>query len=95
MEYLAIALFQLIPLAALYAIVRYGPIPNRWRKREHPLGFALFVGLISFLIGFVGPMIVTPGANQGPLLGIFITGPIGVVIGLVWGMVRASRRPDA
>lgn len=35
-------------------------------------------GVILGLIGFVGPLIFTPDANQGPLLGIFITGPIGL-----------------
>jgi len=44
-------------------------------------------------------MIVTPGANQGPLLGIFISGPLGLALGLVWGLIRATRRrgsgPDA
>ncbi|ESY71163.1 hypothetical protein X742_01675 [Mesorhizobium sp. LNHC232B00] len=45
--------------------------------------------------GFVGPIIFTPDANQGPLLGIFITGPLGLVVGLVVRFVlslRPSRR---
>jgi len=25
----------------------------------------------------IGPMLVAPEANQGPMLGIFITGPLG------------------
>ena len=83
-------LFQVGPLVALFLIIRYGPIPNRFRKREHPIGFALLVGAIAFALGFFGPMIVTPGANQGPMLGIFITGPIGFVVGLLWGMRRAA-----
>ena len=35
---------------------------------------AVIVGVIGFSIGFIGPIIFTPEANQGPLLGIFITG---------------------
>ena len=44
-------------------------------------------------------ILVTPSANQGPLLGIFFTGPLGMVLGFVWGLIRAARRrrsgPDA
>jgi hypothetical protein len=52
-------------------------------------------GLIGFIPGFFGPMLFAPGANQGPLLGILITGPIGMVIGLGIGLWREwTRRPD-
>jgi hypothetical protein len=85
-------LFPVVPLAALWAIVRYGPVRSRFWRGENPIGFALFVGGISFLAGFVGPIMFTPSANQGPLLGIFITGPVGVVVGLLWGFVRARSR---
>jgi hypothetical protein len=37
-------------------------------------------------------MIFTPEANQGPLLGIFITGPIGVVVGGIIGALVGWRR---
>ena len=47
---------------------------------------AAIVGGVGFVLGFVGPILVTPGANQGPMLGIFITGPLGFLIGLVWGL---------
>jgi hypothetical protein len=92
MDFLIGPLFVLMPWVSLWAIVRYGPIENRWWRGETPIGFALFVGGISFLAGFVGPMILAPGANQGPLLGILITGPVGLVVGLLWGMLRAARR---
>ena len=51
--------------------------------------WAVILGVIVFLGGFIGPMIFTPGANQGPMLGIFITGPLGGVIGAVAGAVKA------
>jgi hypothetical protein len=54
-------------------------------------GFGLTVGGVAFLVGFIGPMILG-GGNQGPLLGIFYTGPIGTVVGLVWGLLRAAHR---
>lgn len=43
------------------------------------------LGLIGFVGGFVGPIVLTPEANQGPLLGILITGPLGFVAGLAIG----------
>lgn len=46
------------------------------------------VGAVSFLVGFIGPIILAPEANQGPLLGIFITGPLGTLAGLVTGVFR-------
>ncbi|CDX18871.1 hypothetical protein MPL3356_290022 [Mesorhizobium plurifarium] len=51
------------------------------------LKWGAILGTVGFLGGFVGPVIFTPEANQGPLLGIFITGPLGFVLGLVVGFV--------
>ncbi|WFP61979.1 MULTISPECIES: hypothetical protein [unclassified Mesorhizobium] len=51
------------------------------------LKWGAILGIVGFLGGFVGPVILTPEANQGPLLGIFITGPLGFVLGLVVGFV--------
>ncbi len=82
----------LIPLGAGWIAFRHGPVRSRWWRGETVLGFGLFVGGIAFLLGFVGPMILQPDANQGPLLGIFFTGPLGVIAGLAWGFVRATRR---
>jgi hypothetical protein len=53
---------------------------------------AFVVGGIAFAAGFFGPMIFVPGANQGPMLGIFITGPLGFLAGLVYGIVREVAR---
>jgi hypothetical protein len=53
---------------------------------------AVVVGAIAFAAGFFGPIIFTPEANQGPLLGIFITGPLGFVFGMGLGVWRESRR---
>jgi hypothetical protein len=47
----------------------------------------LVFGIMGFILGFVGPMIITPNANQGPLLGIFITGPAGFIVGSIIGFV--------
>jgi len=50
------------------------------------LGAVLFGG-IGFTGGFFGPIIFTPGSNQGPLLGIFITGPAGFILGGIAGFI--------
>jgi hypothetical protein len=51
-----------------------------------------WVGGISFVIGFIGPLIVTPKANLGPLLGILITGPLGFVVGALGAFLVRKRR---
>jgi energy-converting hydrogenase Eha subunit B len=56
------------------------------------LRWALILGGIGFAAGFFGPIILTPDANQGPLLGIFITGPLGFVLGGIVGLVLWLRR---
>ena len=45
----------------------------------------IILGSIGFLLGFIGPIIFTPSSNQGPLLGIFVTGPISFIVGLLGG----------
>lgn len=72
-----------------------------WRKSErishdglisHIFLGAAVVGAVGFSVGFFGPLIFAPQANQGPLLGLFITGPLGFigggVAGAVWWHVR-------
>jgi energy-converting hydrogenase Eha subunit B len=48
---------------------------------------AVLLGGLGFIGGFFGPMIFAPEANQGPLLGIFITGPLGFVLGGLIGAI--------
>jgi len=53
-----------------------------------PIGvWVLALGAVGFACGFFGPIALVPEANQGPLLGIFITGPGGALFGLVAGVV--------
>jgi len=53
---------------------------------------ACLVGGIGFTAGFFGPIIFTPVANQGPLLGIFFTGPIGFLLGGIGGLLYWAVR---
>jgi hypothetical protein len=57
------------------------PTVTRWC-----IGTALSVGAVLFLAGFVGPILLTPNSPQGPLLGVFLTGPLGLVIGAMIGL---------
>jgi len=56
------------------------------------LAGALIVGAIGFVLGFFGPLILAPNNNLGPLLGIFITGPIGLLFGIFVGNRYWARR---
>lgn len=71
-----------------------------WRASADPtpgLGRSMLKGAgllggIGFLGGYVGPMVFAPDANQGPLLGIFITGPAGFLLGAIAGALWWQRR---
>ena len=66
-----------------------------WRKIGHIsntlpaciIAGGITFGIIGFILGFFGPMLLTPSSNQGPLIGIFLTGPAGILLGLVVGGV--------
>jgi hypothetical protein len=51
--------------------------------------WAAIAGALGFCGGFFGPIVFTPEANQGPLLGIFITGPLGFFGGGLCGLIYA------
>lgn len=78
-----------------------GHIPeSRARMRLVTVGAGIGGG-IGFALGFFGPLlldlIMGTDSPQGPLLGIFITGPLGFVVGAavgyVYGLFR-TRRPS-
>jgi uncharacterized membrane protein YeaQ/YmgE (transglycosylase-associated protein family) len=50
-------------------------------------GMTALVGGVAFLAGFVGPILLTPNSPQGPMLGIFITGPLGALAGAILGII--------
>lgn len=75
-----------------------------WKQTRDPQGFVnlmvmggLLAGTVGFCGGFFGPMIFSPESNQGPLLGLLITGPLGAVLGIIGGaiywFVKAKRSP--
>lgn len=52
---------------------------------------AAIVGGLSFVVGFIGPAL-TSDSNLGPLLGIFVTGPLGFLLGILIGVVMSAAR---
>ena len=54
---------------------------------------ALIVGGISFALGYIGPIFFSD-SNLGPLLGIFITGPLGTLAGALIGVVWSAREAE-
>jgi hypothetical protein len=48
---------------------------------------AAVLGVIGFALGFVGPLLFTPYSPQGPLLGIFVTGPWAIIVGALLGLL--------
>jgi hypothetical protein len=82
----------LLLIVLIAVLLKYGVFGERWpgivRRAMRP---ALILGGLGFAAGFLGPMILTPEANQGPMLGIFITGPIGFLLGLIYGLIREWR----
>jgi len=67
-----------------------GNQPSERTKLARTLQIGAVVGGIAFVAGFFGPLLFSPGSNQGPLLGIFITGPAGFVLGCIGGLVWTS-----
>lgn len=53
------------------------------------------LGVVGFVCGFVGPMVFSPDANQGPMLGLFITGPGGALLGAILGLIVGAARPSS
>jgi len=85
----------LVSFAAAIAVARYVWLHSAsigaGFVRSTMMG-ALVTGAVGFSAGFFGPMIFAPGANQGPLLGIFITGPLGLMFGGAGGAIHWFAR---
>ena len=66
-----------------------GPVGN-WQPVTHLLGGT------GFVVGFFGPLLIGlligSEPNQGPLWGIFILGPGGVILGAFVGAVIGFKK---
>ena len=87
---------SLIALAVAWYLWRHTAF-HQDRLVSSVLVGALTAGGIGFSAGFLGPLLFTPGSNQGPLLGIFLTGPLGFLLGAFGGAIYwfARGRPAA
>jgi hypothetical protein len=74
-------------VAGLFVWWMSGSIAHPQRVARCAIFGAILLGAIGFAAGFFGPIILTPHSNQGPLLGIFFTGPAGVVVGAIAGAI--------
>jgi len=75
--------------ALLGAFLVGRPVVARWC-----FGTAFALGAAAFLAGFAGPIVLMPDSPQGPLLGIFITGPLGFIAGAVIGLgIGVAKEP--
>jgi hypothetical protein len=63
-------------------------------QKSHPvvriIVWAFGVGFVSLAAGWFGPAYFSP-SNLGPLLGIFVTGPLGTLAGALIGALSVSR----
>jgi hypothetical protein len=60
------------------------------------LRWVLILGAAGFAAGFFGPLIFAPDANQGPLVGILISGPGGALLGgLLCALCTLLRVPPS
>ena len=51
--------------------------------------YGLVGGILGFVVGFYGPIYFLPDSPQGPLIGIFFTGPYGAIAGAIVGGLRS------
>jgi hypothetical protein len=94
--------FASSPFIAVAAICWWFVLRGKYKKSRIRMMYAfigaLIVGGIGFVAGFFGPIIFSPQVNDGPLLGIFITGPIGfmagAIIGAIVGFIRTRKISD-
>lgn len=81
-------------LVAIYVAYRIWPKTETWPQSV--IGWtllgAMLLGTAGFIGGFFGPILWAPQANQGPLLGIFITGPLGFLTGGLLGLLMGLKQ---
>lgn len=49
---------------------------------------SLIAGSIGLVAGYFGPLFLSPATDQGPLLGLILTGPVGFLAGGAFGGLR-------
>lgn len=79
-----------LPWVAGFWIVRHGPWRSRFWQGETAAGFAVTVTVALAIVGFVfGGLFL---GQFGPPIGVIGSLPIGILVGLVWGVQRSRAR---
>ena len=86
-------LIGLIPLLISEVILK----KNRYNMITESIRMLVLVfggATIGYIAGVTGPHYFWPDATLGPLLGIFITGPAGAILGLLvfWSVLLWKRK---
>jgi hypothetical protein len=69
-----------------------GHVPESRATMRAGCAMGFVAGLIALVAGIALPLVLFPTANQGPLFGILIAGPIAGVLGTVAGVALAKWR---
>ena len=80
-------------VALLWWFALRGHRPSSRERMVHALCGGCLLGALGGVGGFLGPLFWDPGANQGPLLGIVVTGPAGFGIGALLGAFFKELAP--
>ena len=64
---------------------------ERGPKSGPILSTTLIVGGVSFVLGYTIPLIVSD-SNLGPFWGIFVTGPLGLLAGVLIGTILSAKQ---
>ena len=81
-------------LLCWWSVLSGDGVPSRSRIRASWQG-GWMVGGIGLAAGLVGPVVLQPEANLGPLLGVLMTGPLGFVVGALGMALFLSGRGSA
>jgi hypothetical protein len=86
-------------VATLATLCWWFALRGKVAESRAQMKMAFIGGMVCFVLGFaggfLGPIIFTPQSNQGPLIGIFVTGPIGFGVGTILGWIYAVVRQVA
>ncbi len=97
MSYLFPTIAVLVVMLGVAAIVLYTSGVGIRDSLPRTVLWGLGAAVVGFGSGFVGPALWSD-SPQGPLLGIFVTGPAGAALGCVIGATRSislARQHDA
>lgn len=54
------------------------------------LFIGILFGVVGLFIGYQVPILLKPTSPQGPLIGIFVSGPLSLLLGILLGYMNQS-----